>query len=94
LTFTNTGSVTAANLRINNVASNPSGIVLSGGAAGGPSFPMSLGNLAPGQSMSRSFTFSSNSPGGTVNVAFTITVREQADNMDEQTFSIQVPFPR
>jgi YVTN family beta-propeller protein len=94
LTYTNTGAVTATNVRINSVASNTDSIVLAQGAGGGVTFPVVLGNLAPGQSMSRSFSFSSNSPVASVNVAFTVTVVYQADNMAGQTAVIQVPFPR
>jgi YVTN family beta-propeller protein/autotransporter-associated beta strand protein len=93
LTFTNTSSTTATNLRINSVASNTAGIVLQSGAAG-PSFPMALGNLAPGASMTRTFTFATTSAGSSINMPFSITAKFQADNMPEVTSVIAAPFPR
>ncbi|MBI3207327.1 MAG: hypothetical protein HYZ37_00320, partial [Candidatus Solibacter usitatus] len=84
LALMNNGSVPAMNLRINNVASSTNGIVLSQGAAG-PGFPMVLGNLDVNQRMTRTFMFMSNSPAVSVNGPFSLTIRTQADNMDEQT---------
>jgi YVTN family beta-propeller protein len=95
LSFMNTGSVAVTNLQINSVASNTSTVALNTTGAGGPvSFPMKLGTLAPGQSMSRMFMFMSTSVASSVNVPFSLTVRYQGDSLDEQTATIQIPFPR
>jgi YVTN family beta-propeller protein len=94
LSFTNTGQIPATNLRINGVASATPTVVLASGAAGPIAFPMSLGTLAPGQSMSRMFLFQAASAGSSINVPFSLTVRYQADNLPEQTMTIQVPYPR
>lgn len=95
LSFTNTSQVSATNVQINAVASNTSTVVLDPNGSAVPiTFPIKLGTLTPGQSMSRMFPFKTASAGSSINVPFSVTVRYQADNLPEQTATIQVPYPR
>jgi hypothetical protein len=96
LIHTNTGSVTATNLRINSVVSNTDGIAFDQGVVGnaGLTFPWVLGDLGAGQSTGHNLGFRASGSAGTINVAFSFTIKYQAENMDEQTVVIRVPFPR
>ena len=98
VTLTNTGEVTATNLRVteiaNVMAASPNVVVFDQGVVGNPSltFPWVWGDLPGGVATARTVGFKATS--GSNSVPFTFDITFEADNMAPMTQTISVPFPR